>query len=178
MFVDLGIPVLDLDKVGYQVIEPGSKGLAALVEHFGEVILDGKKLNRARLAEICFASDDKTQQLNRIVHPLIWQEANRWQKNQRTAYTVIEASALIESGGCDRVDSIVVVMAGMQVRKYRALKRNNMIEKTFDAITARQCSDDQRLNIADYLIQNDDDMKALKMEVNALHTKLAEHFGG
>ncbi len=178
MFVDLGIPVLDLDKVGYQVTKPGSKGLAALVEHFGEIILDGKKLNRARLAEICFASDDKTQQLNRIVHPLIWQEANRWQKKQRTAYTVIEASALIESGGGERVDIIVVVIAGMQTRKYRALKRKGMTEKTFDAIIARQCSDDQRLNTADYLIRNNGDMKALKREVNALHTKLAEHFGG
>ncbi|MDX8402798.1 MAG: dephospho-CoA kinase [Mariprofundaceae bacterium] len=178
IFIELGIPVLDLDRVGYQVTLPGSEGLAALVKQFGEVILDDDRLNRAKLAEICFSSDEKTQQLNRIIHPLIWEQADVWKRQQQAIYVVIEASVLIESGGCDRVDYILVVMADMQTRKSRVLARGNINEETFESIVVRQCDDDTRLNYADDLIQNDQDIRALNLEVKGLHKKLTGLFSG
>lgn len=178
MFVELGVPVLDLDRVGHQVTLPGSEGLAALVKQFGKAILDGDSLNRIRLAEICFASEEKTLLLNRIVHPLIWQQADVWKHQQKTPYVVIEASVLIESGGSDRVDSTIVVMSDMQSRKSRVLKRGNMSEEMFDAVVARQCDDETRLNYADHLIKNDRDIETLNLEVGALHRKLIALLGG
>lgn len=176
MFAELGVPVLDLDKVGHRVTAPGSEGLAALTRQFGEEILDGDELNRRRLAAICFASDEKTRQLNSIVHPLIWQQAEHWQKKQRTAYTVIEASVLIESGGCERVDRLIVVMAELPIRRRRVLQRGNVSDATFNTIVARQCDDQARLRHADDVIDNNGDIEALRAQVEALHAGLTGHF--
>ncbi|MES0371215.1 MAG: dephospho-CoA kinase [Mariprofundaceae bacterium] len=177
-FVELRVPVLDLDEVGYQVTLPGSEALAALVKQFGSSILDGDGLNRAKLAEICFASDENTRLLNRIVHPFIWQQADAWLQQQDSPYVVIEASVLIESGGCERVDRVLVVMAEEQARKSRVLERANMNDERFESIVARQCDDEIRLNSADYLIQNNSDIESLNSEVDALHGKLIGLFGG
>ncbi len=178
MFAELGVPVLDLDRVGHQVTAPGSEGLAALIEEFGNEILDGSALNRERLASICFANEQATRQLNMILHPLIWREAEAWVGRQHSVYVVLEASVLIESGGCDRVDRIVVVMASVQARKGRVLARGNMDAAMFESIVARQCDDDMRLSLADEVIRNDRDIGALHIQVEALHARLMEQFGG
>lgn len=172
MFSELGVPILDLDKVGRQVTSSGSDGLAMLVQQFGDEILDGNQLNRKRLAEICFASSEKTAQLNDIVHPLIWQEEERWKSRQNAPYLLIEASVLIESNGCDRMDHLVVVMADVRIRRDRVLQRHGMSEEMFESILARQCTDADRLRLADQTIENNGDINSLRENVEWVHKRL------
>ena len=71
-FSDLGGIVVDGDVISREVVEPGTEGLAKLVEAFGEQILSGDgSLNRPALAAIAFSDDEKRQTLNGIVHPLV-----------------------------------------------------------------------------------------------------------
>ena len=177
MFAALGVPVLDLDEAGHRVTAPGSEGLVALVQQFGDQILDGDQLNRRKLAEICFASSEKIEQLNTILHPLIWQEEERWKCEQHATYLVVEASVLIESKGYDRMDHLVVVMADLAIREQRVLQRPGMSESMFESIISRQCDDADRLRLADDIIENNSDIESLQTHVESLHSRLIKRFG-
>ena len=177
MFSNLGVPVLDLDLVGQQLTASNPEALAALVKGFGREILDGDRLNRKRLADICFSSREKTKQLNAILHPLIWQEMDGWIKVQRAAYVIIEASVLIESGGCDRMEATIVVMADLSVRKLRVLSRGKQTALSFERIVKMQCGDEERGRHADFTIRNDGTVEALKEKVERLHGLLIGQFG-
>lgn len=173
MFSELGVPVLDLDRVGRLLTEQDGDCLARLVAAFGKKILqtDGS-LNRRALANHCFASAAETARLNAILHPLIRQQEDRWVKSQQAPYVIIEASVLIESGGVGRVDALVVVLADMDVRLKRVLARGDRSAVEFASIVERQCSDDERQRLADHLIENNDGLEQLRRCVGLLHEEL------
>ncbi|MCF7821708.1 MAG: dephospho-CoA kinase [Mariprofundaceae bacterium] len=176
IFSGLGIPVLDLDLIGRQVTGADPEALAALVKAFGREILDGDRLNRKRLADICFSSREKTKRLNDILHPLIWQQMDGWVKEQQAAYVIIEASVLIESGGYDRMAATIVVMADLEIRKLRVLSRGTQTSASFGSIVKMQCSDEERRAHADFIIRNDGTVEMLKEEVERLHGLLTDQF--
>jgi len=178
MFRELGVPVLDLDVVGRQLAEPGQAGQTALVRAFGSGILqpDGGGIDRERLATLCFASEAATQRLNRVMHPLIWQQAEAWLAHQTTPYALIEASVLIESGGARRMNAVIVVLAGEALRRHRVQQRGGRGAQCFDDILQRQCSDAERLRVADVVIRNDDGLDALRLRVEEVHGHLTQRF--
>jgi len=177
MFAALGVPVLDLDRVGREVMGPSSPAVEPLVRHFGKDILsaDGN-INRSLLAERAFASEASTKVLNAIVHPLIWQREAQWLAQQSAPYALIEASVLLESGGAGRMDAVVVVMADMVLRSRRVSDRGYPGAPLFDAIVARQCSDAERLAAADYVISNNGGLQGLQAQVEQLHRSLVSVF--
>jgi len=177
MFSELGVPVLDLDRVGKNLTGLGQAGLKALVEAFGERILgpDGR-LDRKRLAAMCFGSGKETKRLNRILHPLIWQEADQWVARQNAPYVLIEASVLLESGGEHRMDVVLAILAEEEVRWRRVQKRDGGGAARFGDILFRQCSDDERLQAADIIIRNDGDMQSLRVQAGKIHAELTQRF--
>jgi len=177
MFAELGVPVLDLDQVGRSLAVPGSACLRRLVVAFGEGILqiDGT-LNRTELASICFADADATARLNAIMHPLIKKEEQAWLSCQQAAYAIIEASVLIESGGVERMDAVVVVLADEEVRRIRVLDRGQQDMAGFQRIIQRQCDDDMRRRAADYVIINEETPVELHKRVASVHRQLAQRF--
>jgi len=177
IFSKLGVPVLDLDLVGQNIITANRDAWVALVKAFGHTILDGELINRKRLADICFSSREKTEQLNAILHPLIWREMDAWVKKQKAPYVIIEASVLIESGGHDRMDATIVVMAGQAVRRQRVQSRGQQTALSFDRIVNVQCGDEQRREHADFTIQNEKDVESLNNEIENIQGLLMSQFG-
>jgi len=176
MFSEFSIPVLDLDEVGRNLtLQPGY--LAMLVNAFGDGILhiDGT-LNRRELARICFSDTEKTKCLNRIMHPLIWQEAEVWLARQHACYALIEASVLIESGGVSRMDDVIVVLADESVRCKRVMASRDMDATQFNAVLHQQCDDHMRYTTADYVIRNNADLPGLREEINKLHDQLIQKY--
>jgi len=177
IFAKHGVPVLDLDMVGRSVVEPGSVGLNALRDRFGEFIVDADgSLNRGALAQHCFADAGETNKLNAILHPLIHQAEDQWLARQQGCYAVIEASVLLESGGADRMDAVVVVLADTELRRQRVLLRGDRNRQQFDAIVDRQCSDEQRKKNADEIIENSSNLEVLKQQVDVIHNKFLRRF--
>ncbi|TLS68227.1 dephospho-CoA kinase [Mariprofundus erugo] len=174
MFEALGVAVLDLDRVGHRVVQAGSEGLQQLVACFGGQILqpDGE-LDRRALATLCFADAGHTAQLNRIVHPLIWQQEEQWMALQHGPYVIVEASVLLESGGADRMDRVAVVLADESLRLQRVLARGRQDETAFRAIIARQCDDLMRKQQADYILDNNCTLASLQQQVEQLHAELS-----
>jgi len=177
IFAGLGIPVLDLDKVGQTVAQTDSAGLEQLVEAFGTNILnhDGS-LNRKALAQHCFSDAVRTAKLNAIMHPFIWQVEEHWLSQQQGDYVIIEASVLLESGGAGRMDAVIVVLADMMLRRNRVLARGEGSAAKFDAIVARQCSDTKRRKVADFIITNEGSLTQLRQQVINIERLLQKQY--
>ena len=172
MFAELGVPVLDLDALGRE-LHKDVDCRAALVAAFGNGILDSAgAVDRAALGKLCFADAEKMVRLNNIMHPRIWQGEEKWLAAQQAPYVLIEASVLIESSGAARMDVVVVVLADIETRRDRVLRQRDMHAEQFDAILARQCDDTVRRKAADFIVENNADLHALKKTAINLHHQL------
>lgn len=178
MFSDHGVPVIDLDALGHDLLERDHGLQKSIAREFGTRVLDESgHVDRQKLGGIVFSRPDLLKRLNDMLHPLIWQKAEDWIARQTTSYVLIEASVLIESGGTDRVDVLVVVLAPEEERMRRVISRPGYDRKKVRQIMARQCDDAQRRAAADYVIDNSGDIKALNLQVSRLMTVLERKFG-
>ena len=172
MFADIGVPVLDLDAVGRELLESATIQ-SALVNDFGSDIQDEQGgIDRKLLAARAFSDVKQTARLNAILHPEIVAYEQQWLKKQSASYAMIEASVLLESGDASRMDSVIVVLANQTLRKERVVARGKQDEAMFDKIVERQCDDAMRHQHADYILQNDGTLESLQQQVIQLSEKL------
>jgi dephospho-CoA kinase len=169
----LGITVVDADKVARVVVEPGTPGLAAIAEHFGEDILlaDGR-LDRAALRKIVFDNPDERKVLEGITHPRIRDEISRQLSEANSPYVVLSSPLLLESGQNTFADYVVVVDVPEEVQLTRTMARDNNSEALVKQIMAAQLDRKIRLSRADTSIMNDGSLDALYERVKKLHEDL------
>ena len=169
----LRITVVDADKVARVVVEPGTPGLAAIAEHFGEDILlaDGR-LDRAALREIVFDNPDERKVLEGITHPRIRDEISRQLSEANSPYVVLSSPLLLESGQNTFADYVVVVDVPEEVQLTRTMARDDNSEALVKQIMAAQLDRKTRLSRADTSIMNDGSLEALYERVKKLHEDL------
>lgn len=169
-FAERGVPVLSADIAAREVVEPGSEGLARLVESFGAAILaaDGS-LDRRRLREIAFADTASRQRLEAILHPLIRRRLLDQLAQVQAPYTVLEVPLLVESDFVRLVDRILVVDVPVELQRQRVMQRDRCGAEQADAIIASQSSRERRLAAADDVLLNTGDLAALQARVDQLH---------
>ena len=169
----LRITVVDADKVARVVVEPGTPGLAAIAEHFGEDILlaDGR-LDRAALRKIVFDNPDERKVLERITHPRIRDEISRQLSEANSPYVVLSSPLLLESGQNTFADYVVVVDVPEEVQLTRTMARDDNSEALVKQIMAAQLDRKTRLSRADTSIMNDGSLDALYERVKKLHEDL------
>ena len=154
-----GAVLIDADVAARKVVEPGSPGLAQVAAAFGDEVLrpDGS-LNRERLGEIVFGDPGLRAKLNAIVHPLVreWmQEAERAavQAND-DAVVVHDVPLLAESRGMAGFDAVIVVDVPPDLQLERLVSRRGMPAEQARARMAAQAGREQRLAVADIVIDN------------------------
>lgn len=169
----LRITVVDADKVARVVVEPGTPGLAAIAEHFGEDILlaDGR-LDRAALRKIVFDNPDERKVLEGITHPRIRDEISRQLSEANSPYVVLSSPLLLESGQNTFADYVVVVDVPEEVQLTRTMARDDNSEALVKQIMAAQLDRKTRLSRADTSIMNDGSLDALYERVKKLHEDL------
>ena len=154
-----GAVLLDADTAARAVVEPGTPGLARVAETFGPGVLrDDGSLDRAKLAEVVFADDAARGKLNAIVHPLVHAhmraaEEAAVQASGDGAVIVHDVPLLAEGGRGKEFDLVIVVDAPAEVQVER-LTRRGMTEDQARARMAAQATRDQRLAVADIVIDN------------------------
>ena len=131
VFRELGAFVLDADLTAREVVAPETKGWRLIIEHFGSnILLPNNELDRAKLGAIVFADEPKRQLLNSIVHPLVVETQNDWLRERETenpdGVAIIDAALMIESGGYNRFDKIIVVWCDSAIQLQRLMTRNNL----------------------------------------------------
>ncbi|MCV7260893.1 dephospho-CoA kinase [Mycobacterium shimoidei] len=162
-FAQCGGIIVDGDVIAREVVEPGTEGLAALVEAFGEDILqpDGS-LDRPALAAKAFSDDESRKTLNGIVHPLVGKRrAEIIAGVPEDAVVVEDIPLLVESGMAPLFPLVVVVHADAAVRLRRLVDQRGMAEDDARARIAAQANDEQRRAVADVWLDNSGTPEAL-----------------
>ncbi|MEU7876689.1 dephospho-CoA kinase [Microbispora bryophytorum] len=170
-----GAVVVDADKIAREVVEPGTPGLAEIVEAFGEGVLrpDGT-LDRERLGAIVFADAEKLKVLNGIVHPKVGERSEQLQREAPDdAVVVYDVPLLAENNLAARYDVVIVVDTPDDVRLERLLRLRGMREADARARIAAQASREERLRIADIVIGNESSLDDLDAEVDKVWQDLS-----
>jgi dephospho-CoA kinase len=154
-FTECGGIIVDGDVIAREVVEPGTDGLAQLVEAFGEdILLPDGALNRPALAAKAFVDDERRATLNGIVHPLVGQRRLEIIESVSDDAVVVEdIPLLVETGMAPTFPLVVVVTAPVEIRVTRLIKRG-MDEADARARIKAQASEEQRRAIADVLLDN------------------------
>jgi len=155
-FHELGGVVVDGDVIAREVVEPGTPGLASLVDAFGADILtpDGA-LNRPALAKIAFSDDEKRATLNGIVHPLVAQRRSELiAAADEDAVVIEDIPLLVESQMAPLFGLVVVVHADADVRVERLIEYRGFSEEDARARIAAQATEEQRRAVADVWLDN------------------------
>ncbi|GAA2602005.1 dephospho-CoA kinase [Streptomyces tubercidicus] len=174
LLASYGAVIVDADKIAREVVEPGTPGLAAVVAEFGDDILapDGT-LDRPKLGGIVFAEPDKLKALNAIVHPLVGARSAELEASAGPdAVVVHDVPLLTENGLAPLYDLVVVVDAAPQTQLDRLVRLRGMAEDEAKSRMAAQASREQRLAVADLVIDNDGPLEELEPQVRAVWERL------
>ncbi|HUZ56782.1 MAG TPA: dephospho-CoA kinase [Streptosporangiaceae bacterium] len=169
-----GAVLIDADAIARQVVAPGTDGLAAVVAEFGDGVLrsDGS-LDRERLGEIVFADPARLAQLNEIIHPLVGQRMAELEKEAgQDAIIVHDVPLIAENQLASDYDLVVVVDAPGHAQLDRLIRHRQMSQEQAEARMAAQVSRDQRLAIADLVVDNSSSLAELDRQVGDLWTEL------
>ncbi|MDY6054442.1 dephospho-CoA kinase [Micrococcus sp.] len=161
---ECGALLVDSDALARLVVEPGTEGLAAVQDAFGDRVITGDgSLDRVALARIVFSDPAARERLNRIMHPRIRAAARRIVAEAGPdAVVVQDVPLLVESGQADAFDLVIVVEAPLQERIRRMVEDRGMSVEDAQARIAAQASDAERRAAADVLIVNDADLERLR----------------
>lgn len=170
-----GVPVVDADRLGREVVAPGSDGLREIVASFGaEVLLPDGALDRKGLAARVFVSPDALARLNAITHPRIATLASSRLRALADAghpLAALEAALLLEAGWDRIADEVVVVTTTPALQLRRLLQRGDVSETDARARIASQLPLAAKEARADHVIRNDGSLSDLEARVDALiHT--------
>jgi dephospho-CoA kinase len=164
--LEYGIPVYNSDSQGKKLMNTNLELINDIVKIFGESVYNNGILNTNLLSSIVFSDPEKIKQLNNLVHPKVAEDFNQWvEKNNNQPILIKEAAILIESGAYLNMDKIILVISKKSNRINRVSKRDN---SDFESIEKRinfQLTDDEKIQYADYIIENNSSLDDLKNEV-------------
>ncbi len=153
---ELGAVLVDADQLAREVVEPGTPGLAAVVDAFGpEVLTEDGRLDRAALGALVFTDEVARRRLERILHPLIRGRAAEVEAAAPPGALVVhDIPLLVETGQGDTFDAVLVVDVPVETQVDRMVRDRGWTREDAEARVAAQASRDQRLAAATYVIDN------------------------
>jgi len=152
----LGFPVYYADERGKHLTENDPEVLQSIRQFFGNDIFDNNRLNRQALAKIVFSDEEKLRLLNSLIHPAVKRDYETWLNEQVSDLIFSEIAILFESGRYKDFDKNVLVIASEEVRLRRVMRRNGLSEVEIKARMANQWSDEVKLKLADFVINNNE----------------------
>lgn len=193
MLVALGAHLVQADRIAHSLMQPGEAVYNEVVRHFGREILnrDGS-VNRAKLAEAAFGpatseegvsriQQSRIEELNRIVHPVVIRNQDAWMqetgRQDPHAVAIVEAALILEAGAGDRFDRLIVVTCGADQRVSRFAARQKIdLEAARKEVVRRmaaQLPDEEKIKVADYVIDNSGTLAQTREQVRQVWGKLS-----
>lgn len=169
-----GAVVIDSDLLARDVVAPGTGGLAAIVEEFGDSVLTGDgDLDRAALGERVFADPSARERLEAIIHPLVRaRSAQLAAQAGPEAVVVHDIPLLVETGQQDRFDVVVVVDVPPEVQVERLREQRAMPDGEARSRIAAQADRERRTGAADIVLDNTGSLGDLEARVDELWRSL------
>ncbi len=177
LLAELGAVIIDADQLAREVVEPGTDRLAAIVDRFGaEVLTADATLDRAKLGSIVFADEQARRDLEAIVHPAVRSRAADLERAADQDAVIVQViPLLVETGQSQNFDHRVVVDLDPQLQLERLLRRNpQLTESEARSRIEAQASREERLQAADFVIDNSGHKDALRPQVALLWSRLGQ----
>lgn len=179
MFAKLGVPVIDTDIIAHNVVEPGQPALKEIADLFGPNVIDANgRLKRSDLRKLIFSDLTAREQLESILHPKIRLKVNQAIKTLTDVYCILVIPLLAEKGFYPNINRVLVVDVEPSEQVRRLMARDNCSLEQANQALAIQASREQRLEIADDILNNSGSPVQTRRDVEMLHkkyTKLATH---
>ena len=169
--------VINADEEAKKILSSSETVQHELISEFGTDIIDvSGKINKAKLARVAFQDEDHQQRLNSVIHPYIYNSIddhfNNVLKDGKFDIFIIDGALIFESGYDVHMDYIVVVTALLKNRMERALARKTLSREEILKRIELQWPEEEKVNLADFVIHNDGSEKDLKKNVKSLIEKL------
>jgi dephospho-CoA kinase len=174
---DLGCYLIEADKLGHEVMMPGGEAYDAIVLEFGRDVLDPEgRISRRKLSGIVWNNAERLEKLNSLVHPPVQErEEIRMAEIARAdprAIVVVEAAILVETGRYKSFDRLIVVTCTPEQQMERALERGSYNKEEILARLSRQLPLEEKLRVADYVIDTSGAKEATLEQVRTVYGKL------
>ena len=172
-----GAYIFDADKESKNIINNNLEAQKEIIKEFGSDVIDpNQTINRQKLAKIAFQDAFHQQTLNAIIHPYIFKKINNsFEKikieNNHNCF-VVDAALIYESGADTHMDYVIVVSSLISHRTERVMSRNNITREDFLKRVSLQWPEEDKENMADYIIQNNSDLESLEKEAKKVFDTL------
>ena len=161
IFQQMGYAVFSADMYAKKCMQESVQLQDAIVQFFGDAIYKKGVLQKQELARVAFSDTEKLNKLNKLVHPFVQLEFQKWCKNQNSHFVLKEAAILFESGAYKNLDAIICVSAPVQTRIKLVMRRDNCSEKAVFRRIENQMSQEEKERLSDFLIVNNGKDKLL-----------------
>jgi dephospho-CoA kinase len=163
---DLGAAVIDADVIAKEVLLPGTSGFESAVSTFGSTILDNEgTIDRKRLAKLVFENPKELSKLEAIVHPAVVSRVAEIRNSlSESAVVVYDTPLMFEKQLQGQFDKVLMVVSDKELRRSRLLERGLELGD-IEARMANQATDEQRISIADFVIENNGSLEQLREQV-------------
>ena len=172
----LGAYVIDADVLARQAVEPGTPAFRDIVARFGSVVVDSSGgLDRAALGDIVFGDPEARESLNAIVHPEVkrlYDEALTEATQFPSRVTVYAVPLLAEARSATEFDAVIVVHAPATSRVSRLMEHRGLSADQANARVAAQASDEERVALADSIVDASGDIERTRKAAHQLYEEL------
>jgi dephospho-CoA kinase len=170
LFAQYGIDLVDADVIAREVVSIGSDGLNAIKQHFGQgILLADNSLDRAALRAQVFNNPEQRLWLNNLLHPMIRRRMLDQVQASTSAYVIMVVPLLFENHLDSLVDTTLVVDIAPELQVSRTMQRDAVSKEQVEHILASQMTREQRLALADNIIDNQGEHEQLRSQVFRLH---------
>ncbi len=171
IFEILGIPVFYADTAAKILMNTDADLQKKIIETFGsQSYIDGK-FNKPFLSKTVFANEEKTAQINAIIHPATIKNANVWMSKQTTTYAIKEAALIFEADAQMHLDIVIGVHSPYHLRLQRTMQRDNLSEIDVFARMQKQMDEDEKMSLCNFVINNNEE-ELLIPQVLEVHKKI------
>ena len=169
-FSKMGVPVIDTDRIAREVVEPGQPALTQISGVFGSDYLDNDgRLDRRKMREAIFSKPALKSRLEGILHPLIAEKVIERISEVEAPYCLLVIPLFAESKAYDWINRVLVVDVSEEVQLKRVMARDKISRKHAQSILDAQSTRQQRITLADDIIDNSGDLNELEEKVKKLH---------
>ena len=167
MFQELGTAIYIADTEAKKLMSSNKELIKEIKQLFGEQSYINKELNRSYIAEIVFNDKEKLKALNALVHPKVRKHFNQFIKKSTAEIVIYESAILFESGSNTMCDFIITVIASLENKINRIIKRDKVTKKQILKRMEHQVEDDFKIKNSNFVIENNR-LKDTKQQVEAI----------
>lgn len=174
VFGVLGIPVFSADPEAQIIMNTDKSIVDGINDIAGKNIYPAGELDKTELAKLIFNDLDMLRKVNSLVHPVVFQHFTEWAETQTAPYAIMEAAILFESGASNYVDRVATVLAPVEERISRVIKRNKLTREQVLERIKNQMDDEERIKLSDYVINNSENEMIIPVILD-IHQDILTH---